>query len=131
MAGDTGGGVSSVGLLSLLPFKEARFHSPGSWQPLPLVLAQVHLSTSSLVTYLSSWLLLRAQDSHCVSCCLSLFLPIIPRPPHRTWRSTRMGSPIRLGVIMHFLFIVARTCSRGGCLFIGGHTCKQTHKHLL
>lgn len=81
MAGDTGGGVSSVGLLSLLPFKEARFHSPGSWQPLPLVLAQVHLSMSSLETYLSSWLLLRAQDSHSVSCCLSLFLPIIfPAP---------------------------------------------------
>lgn len=79
MAGDTGGGVSSVELLSLLPFKEAHFHSP--WQPLPLVLAQVHLSTSSLETYLSSWLLLRAQDSHCVSCCLSLFLPIIfPAP---------------------------------------------------
>lgn len=81
MAGDTGGGVSSVELLSLLPFKEARLHSPGSWQPLPLVLAQVHLSTSSLETYLSSWLLLRAQDSHCVSCCLSLLLPIIfPAP---------------------------------------------------
>lgn len=80
MAGDTGGGVRSVGLLSLLPFKEARLHSPGSWQPLPVVLAQVHLSTSSLETYLSSWPLLRAQDSHCVSCCLSLRLPIIFPP---------------------------------------------------
>lgn len=34
MAGDTGGGVRSVGWVSLLPFKEAHLHSSGPWEPL-------------------------------------------------------------------------------------------------